>query len=51
MQRPSNSSILFSPEMQGRTEEFKKISEEEDDDLVVFLRVGNRSCDAGAHAH
>ena len=43
MHRPTNSSVLFPPEMQERTEEFKKISEEEEDGLVMLLRVGNRS--------
>ena len=31
MHRPLNSSVLFPLEMQGRTEEFKKISEEKED--------------------
>jgi len=31
MHRPSNSSVLFPLEMQGRTEESKEISEEEED--------------------
>jgi len=31
MNRPSNSSVLFPPEMQRRTEELKKISEEVED--------------------
>ena len=30
MHWPSNSSVLFPLEMQGRTEEFKKISEEKE---------------------
>jgi len=31
MHRPWNSSVLFPPEMQGRTEEYKKISDEKED--------------------
>jgi len=32
MHRPSNILALFPPELQGRTEEFMKISEEKEDD-------------------
>ena len=35
MHRPSNSSVFFSPEMHGRTLEFKKISKEEENGWVV----------------
>ena len=35
-----NSLVLFSLEMQGSTEKFEKISEEEEDDSVVILKVG-----------
>ena len=42
MHMPSNGSVLFPLEMQGITEEFKKILEEEEDGLVVLLKVENK---------
>ena len=43
MHKPSNISVLFPLEMKESTEEFEKISDEEEDGCVVSLRAGIKS--------